>query len=257
MMVHFRFSPSVAKQASLLRTLMEFQGVNVSGEALSGSATRNGSDILLLGLEEGSPEVQAANREGGWERCLVMILNPSDAPPPPGVLEFSSDGVQRLLRRLGRPLRDAPPRPATAEEQRTPGPERRRWDLKRFRYGLWLEFARVTGSGKFDPYPLMNSKKEKIERALSGEMSKYRFDHDSSGPELLEDALDHVWDSFSDRFPCAVHVVDALAEHVWEAASPTMPDRRNRDRVGSDKDGAETTNSSTGEGIEIGVANTR
>jgi len=107
-----------------------------------------------------------------------------------------------------------------------PGPERRRWDLKRFRYGLWLEFARATGSGKFDPYPLTTSKRHKVELALVEEMRKYEYEHEHDGPWLLSSALDYVWDSFDDRFPCAVHVVDALAEHIWEAAAPRMPERR-------------------------------
>lgn len=234
MIVHFRFSAAVAKQASLLRTLLEFQGVNLSGGLLEEPVPEGAADLILLGLDAGSPELMAENRDRRWDRCLVMILNPSEQEPPPGVLEFSSEGVQRLLRRVGRPLRAEAAQPDTGEERHTPGPERRRWDLKRFRYGLWLEFARVTGSGKFDPYPLMNSKRGKIEKALTAEMGKYVYDHESSGPELLAEALEHVWNSFEDRFPCAVHVVDAVAEHIWETASPSMPERRYRSAQFSD-----------------------
>lgn len=226
MTVHFRFSDEVAKQAGVLRTLLEFQGVAVKASSPETSGAPDEADLVLVGVAEGAPELRADARPEHWERALVMILNPGLKAPPPGVLEFSSEGMQRLLRRLGRPLRASPDRPATAEERRTPGPERRRWDLKRFRYGLWLEFARATGSGKFDPYPLTTSKRHKVESALIEEMRKYEYDHEYDGPWLLSSALDHVWDSFEDRFPCAVHVVDAIAEHIWEAASPRMPERR-------------------------------
>ena len=252
MIVHFRFSAAVAKQASLLSTLLEFQGVNLAGGLLDDPAPEGAADLVLLGLDAKSPELMAENRDPRWDRCLVMILNPSEQEPPAGVLEFSSEGVQRLLRRVGRPLRGEAVQPDTGEERRAPEPERRRWDLKRFRYGLWLEFARVTGSGKFDPYPLMNSKRGKIEKALTAEMGKYVYDHESSGPALLAEALELVWDSFEDRFPCAVHVVDAVAEHIWESASPSMPERRYRPMESSDDQARELSEQPRNQTVNAG-----
>ncbi len=216
MMVHLRFVPPTAKAAGLLEQLLGFHGLEVSSAPLAAAAPTVSSPYLLaLGRESRRSDAEAP--QAAW----TMIMDPDpESGPPEGVLEFTRDGVAELVRRIR-----ASGSSAGTDERRQNGSDRRTWDLRRFRFGLWLEFSRVTGAGKFDAYPLTTSKKMKTREALLPEVQKYRYAH-GSAEAVLSEALDLVWDRFEDRFPSAVHVVDAAAESIWSSSAPQMLDRR-------------------------------
>ena len=70
MIVHFRFSDGVAKQAGLLESLLKRQGVRVVARPLGEPSPPGDPDLLLMGVSRDYPELDPEAR-GTSRLCLV------------------------------------------------------------------------------------------------------------------------------------------------------------------------------------------
>jgi hypothetical protein len=246
--VYFGFDPNVEPLAGLLARLLEHHGFNVQGGPLSKAPPWTAEDgrepeaaLVIFALSE-------QDDLGSWSdgRRSVFRVAPQSAP---GAYGFDCAGLEALFTALGSSFLAKSP---GASEPRAARVERRTWNLARFRYGLWLEFSRGTGSGKFDPFALTPSKLERTKQALLPEIERYRYaDADGSPVEpgrVLDEALQRIWAESQDQFPNAVHVIEAVAEGIWKRFSPGMIDRRRERRRGA------TAPTSTQQGVLFGVS---
>ena len=211
--VNLRFAPESAKAAGLLEQLLAFHGLNVSSAPLASNGVTESPCVLAV------PRQAANSASGAASSAWTMIMDPDPGgEPPAGALEFTKDGVTELVRRL-RSVN-------SCGERRRSGQDRRRWDIRRFRFGLWLEFSRSTGASKFDVFPLTYSNKMKARKALLPELGKYDYPGGRATDELLDQALARIWEDQADPFPTAVRVVESVADVIWEDGKPQMRDRR-------------------------------
>jgi hypothetical protein len=143
--------------------------------------------------------------------------------------DYSADGLTALFADLEAAF--LPMTRLRRFDERRGDDERRTWNLRRYRYGLWLAFTRTTGAGKFDPYPLTLSKRIKTSEALLSEVASYRYvdpvtDAPVASERVLSDALLSVWENTSEMAPNAIHVIEATAEEIWNRYSPSMVKRQ-------------------------------
>ena len=236
--VRICFAPPDAKLTSVFALLLEQHGLQ-SDSVRSDAADSQGQEAMptLVALSS-----EARRNASFQERCKTLrdqrqplyVLRFDDvlaADVPDGlerapIYEFSADGLRALLEELGAQPVEAPEMQEIVSAADGDRPE---WNLQRFRYGLWVAFSRATGSGKFDPYPLTHSKRIGAQEALLPEASRYAFRDPSSGTpvdaaDALGTALDRVWNDPDNMIPNAVHMVEAMAEHLWNRYRPQALD---------------------------------
>ncbi|HTU45451.1 MAG TPA: hypothetical protein VMF91_10340 [Bryobacteraceae bacterium] len=141
---------------------------------------------------------------------------------------------KRLFRKYPRKIRER----SGVDRRRN---EERRKDVKhRLRRGLWLEYHRVTESGKFDEMPRDLYTRGKLLAALVTEARRYRF-HDRenqsevSTSNALERVVDRIWPnplsgvdgSGQSR---AVYVIEAIAQELYDTYDVKIRDRRQGER---------------------------
>jgi len=119
--------------------------------------------------------------------------------------------------------------------------EERRKDVRqRLRRGLWLEYHRVTESGKFDEMPRDLYTRGKLLAALGTEARRYRFEDRENHSEVsavnaLGRVVDRIWPnplagvdgSGQSR---AVYVIEAIAQELYNIYDVKIRDRRQGER---------------------------
>lgn len=216
--VNLRFAPESAKAAGLLEQLLSFHGLQVRSAPFGHEPATSAPCVVAVTRDRARSEPEPSG--SAW----TMIMDPDPAAAPPaGLLEFTKDGVSELVRRL---------RGQTTTAERRRGADRRTWDVRRFRYGLWLQFSRATGAGKFDVFPLTFSKRMKAREALLPELERYDYEVDEPVGQMLDRALQTLWSDEQLGFPSAVRVVEAVGDSIWESGKPRMRDRRQSEGSG-------------------------
>jgi hypothetical protein len=136
----------------------------------------------------------------------------------------------------------------TIQSQNKPAKARRKadWDPERdgerrisgvelrLRTGIWLQFHRKTGLGKFEPLATTEQNRDNLIHAFVVEGANYQFSERSSGVLLLPSTIASMtadivcsrWSSRPEKERQAVLLTDEFANHILSSYNVRAVDRR-------------------------------
>jgi hypothetical protein len=167
------------------------------------------------------------------------MLGTQEIGPLIRLLNYAVAGIKGITAyfrgRLRRPIKQRKDADRRAHADRRVAPVR-----QRLRRGFWLQYHRVTGSGKFDELLLDQHRRYQISDALHPEALNYLFRDRENGAEVaaataVKLAVDFVALHPSDRLgpgpvPQAVYVVEEIAEWLVQSYNVSQRDRRESER---------------------------
>jgi hypothetical protein len=127
-------------------------------------------------------------------------------------------------------------------ERRVGGKDRRISSLEqRLRTGLWLEFHRQTGLGKFEPLNLTMTIRDQVCQAAVKEAQRYEFSDRTSGglldrATIVDSAIDIAWKDWESQprdARGAVLIIEGIAHNLVSKYNVRKLDRRQNTRRAS------------------------
>ncbi|NJN38720.1 MAG: hypothetical protein HC790_08355 [Acaryochloridaceae cyanobacterium CSU_3_4] len=101
-----------------------------------------------------------------------------------------------------------------------------------------VSYERASGEGRFNEVNLNQSTKDKLERSLPSEISKYSFSRKDSGTtvpptEVLEEAFIRAWQLLKSKsdFAKAIYITEAVVSQIEERYDIKTIDRRSQPAV--------------------------